>query len=146
MSMKPWLSIISVTVALFAAVALGVFASDEILLTTGDFPPYEFEGAADPGPFPALIAAIFKEEGLTVKIVFYPWKRAENEVREGRAFATFPYRVTAERQQEFDFSDPFYSYAAKFFYRKKFHPDGNAIRKIRGSASLRDWWRDRILV
>lgn len=104
--------------------------SAEVILTTGDWPPYVFE-QGDPGPMAALITAAFKESGVTTKIVFYPWKRAEDEVRQGKAFAAFPYAITAERQKEFDFSDPIYVAYSKFFYSKKYHPNGIPFAELK---------------
>lgn len=96
----------------------------EVILTTGDFPPYVFENAANQGPMPELIKAAFAEVGIETRIDFYPWLRAEDEVRQGRAFAAFPYRPTEERKKEFAFSDPLYVYTARFFYHVPAHPGG----------------------
>lgn len=105
-------------------------ADNEVILTTGDWPPYVFETGTDKGPMVDIVVAAFKEAGITVKIVFYPWKRAEDEVRQGKAFAAFPYAITTERQKEFDFSDPMYTVQSKFFYYKKFHPNGIRYEKL----------------
>ena len=118
----------------------------EVILTTGDWPPYVFQGADDPGPIPAIVVAAFKEVGITPKIVFYPWVRAEDEVRQGNAFAAFPYAVTPDRQKEFDFSDSMYTVQAKFFYSKLYHPNGityNALEDLRSykiGALLGSWY------
>jgi polar amino acid transport system substrate-binding protein len=105
-------------------------ASGEVILTTGDWPPYVFETGNDKGPMVDIVVAAFKEAGITPKIVFYPWKRAEDEVRQGKAFAAFPYSVSDERKKEFDFSDPMYDVKAKFFYNKKYHSDGMPFEKL----------------
>ncbi|GAK54884.1 extracellular solute-binding protein, family 3 [Candidatus Vecturithrix granuli] len=130
MCMKKRLNIIAVVWGVFVTGIGVVSASDEIVLTTENYPPYAIERADDLGVFPELIIAAFKEMGSSVTFKFYPWKRAENEVRLGRSFAVFPARLTKERQQEFDFSDPCYNYSAKFFYNKKFHPDGVPFEKL----------------
>jgi polar amino acid transport system substrate-binding protein len=104
--------------------------SGGIILTTGDWPPYVFEDADDPGPIAAIVNAAFKEVGVTTTVVFYPWKRAEDEVRQGNAFAAFPYAVSPERQKEFDFSDPLYTVKGKFFYNKKYNPNGLTFEKL----------------
>lgn len=105
-------------------------ASNEVILTTGDWPPYVYETGPDKGPMAEIVIAAFKEVGITAKIVFYPWKRAEDEVRQGKAFAAFPYAASDERKKEFDFSDPMYLVKAKFFYNKNFHPDGMPFEKL----------------
>ena len=105
-------------------------ASGEVILTTGDWPPYVFETGNDKGPMADIVMAAFKEVGITPQIVFYPWKRAEDEVRQGKAFAAFPYAVTDERKKEFDFSDPMYVVKAKFFYHTKYHAAGMPFEKL----------------
>ena len=107
-----------------AAPTLPPSTENEVVLTTGDWPPYVLETGPDKGPMADIVIAAFKEAGVTAKIVFYPWKRTEDEVRQGNAFAAFPYSLTPERQKEFDFSDPLYTVKAKFFFNKKYHPDG----------------------
>ncbi len=111
-------------------------ASGEVILTSGDWPPYVFETGNDKGPMADIVMAAFKEVGVTPKIVFYPWKRAEDEVRQGKAFAAFPYAITDERKKEFDFSDPMYVVKAKFFYNKKYHPDDISFEEL---EDLRDY-------
>jgi polar amino acid transport system substrate-binding protein len=105
-------------------------ADNEVILTTGDWPPYVFETGPDKGPMADIVIAAFKEAGVTAKVVFYPWKRAEDEVHQGNAFAAFPYALTPERQKEFDFSDPLYTVKAKFFFNKKYHPDGMPFENL----------------
>ena len=130
MSIMKWLGMAVVVMGLLAGNASDISANDEIILTTGDQPPFVIEGADDPGPAPAIVTAAFKETGINVNIAIYPWRRAENEVREGRALGVFPCRLTKERQQEFDFSDPFYTYAIKLFYNKNVHPNGIQFEKL----------------
>jgi polar amino acid transport system substrate-binding protein len=119
-----------------AAPTLPPSADGEVILTTGDWPPYVIENSDDHGPMADIVMAAFKETGVTVKIVFYPWKRAEDEVRQGNAFAAFPYALSPERQKEFDFSDPMYTVKAKFFYNKKYHPDGMPFENL---TDLKDY-------
>lgn len=105
-------------------------AANEVILTTGDWPPYVFETGPDKGPMADIVIAAFNEVGITAKIVFYPWKRTEDEVRQGNAFAAFPYALSPERQEEFDFSDSMYTVKAKFFYNKKYHPNGMPFENL----------------
>lgn len=112
-------------------------AANEVILTTGDWPPYVFETGPDRGPMADIVTAAFKEVGITTKVVYYPWKRAEDEVRDGKAFAAFPYATTDERKKEFDFSDPMYVVKGRFFYNKKFHPDGIPFEKLEDLRSYK---------
>jgi polar amino acid transport system substrate-binding protein len=65
-----------------------------------------------------LISTAFKEVGFEVEYQFYPWLRCEANVREGVAYATFPYKITPERQVNFDFSAPIAKAVAKLFFLK----------------------------
>lgn len=103
---------------------------NEVILATGDWPPYVYETGPDKGPIAEIIIAAFKEEGISTQIFFYPWKRAEDETRDGRVFAAFPYATSDERKKEFNFSNPMYVVKAKFFYNKKFHPNGMTFDKL----------------
>ncbi len=117
--------------------SLSAAGSNEVILTSGDWPPYVFEQETNPGPMAEIVIAAFKEAGLTARIVFYPWKRAEDEVRQGKAFAAFPYATTEERKKEFNFSEPMYIVKGKFFYNKKFHPDGMPFEKLEDLRSYK---------
>jgi polar amino acid transport system substrate-binding protein len=101
-----------------------------VILITGEWAPYVSESAEGQGPIVAMVVAAFKEVGITPKIIFSPWKRAEDEVRQGTAFAAFPYALSPERQKEFEFSEPMYVVQGKFFYYKKYHPDGIPFQKL----------------
>jgi polar amino acid transport system substrate-binding protein len=102
----------------------------EVILTTGEWPPYVSEAMDGYGPLTAIVAAAFQEMGIVPRYDFYPWKRAEDEVRAGRAFAAFPYTQTDARKGEFDFSDVLYTVKAKFFYMKSAHPNGIPFDKL----------------
>ncbi len=87
-----------------------------VVLATGDWAPYTSETMENYGAFTEIVSAVFKEMGVPVKYVFYPWKRAEDEVKAGNVFAAFPYIETEERLKEYDFSEPVFISTGKFFY------------------------------
>jgi polar amino acid transport system substrate-binding protein len=105
-------------------------ATTEVILATGEWAPYTSETMEGYGAFTEIVTAVFDEMGLTPKYVFYPWERAENEVREGNVFAAFPYRLTEERQKEFDFSGPALMTSSRFFYLREKFPDGLAYDQL----------------
>ncbi len=130
---------------LFCFAAAFASAEGEVVLATNDFPPYVMQGDADFGPISKIIRAAFKEAGVAVTIRFHPWQRAENEVRSGRAFGVFPYRPTEERRREFDFTDPYYAYTARFFYNTRVHPNGIPYRTLEDLkpykvGAVNDFW------
>ncbi len=95
-----------------------------VIMTTGEYAPYTGEALPKYGAMTEIVSAAFAEMGLTPTYQFFPWKRAEDEVRAGHAFATFPYKMTEERAQEFRFSEPLYVVRAVLVYNKQYHPQG----------------------
>jgi polar amino acid transport system substrate-binding protein len=93
----------------------------QILLATGEWKPYTSEKMEGLGAFTEIVSAAFEEMGQKPRYVFYPWKRAESETKDGKVFATFPYIMTDERKKDFDFSDPVMISTGKFFYLPERH-------------------------
>ncbi len=124
-------------------------AADTIPILTGELPPYASAEMAGYGAVSELITAALAAVEQTPSYTFYPWQRAEQLVREGQAFAVFPYVVTEERQAEFDFSEPVFISTGKFFYRLSEHPAGirydtlEDLQPYRISGVLGYWYEER---
>jgi polar amino acid transport system substrate-binding protein len=71
------------------------------------------------GPISNIITKVFNEMGINVEYKFYPWRRCEELVKKGEAFATFPYIVTPEREKIYFFSEPLYKSSGRIFYIKE---------------------------
>lgn len=108
-----------------------------VILATGDWAPYTSETMENYGAFTEIVSAVFKEMGTPVKYVFYPWNRAEEEVKAGRAFAAFPYIQTEERLKEYDFSDPVFVSTGKLFYMPKKQQSEITYDKLQDLLSFR---------
>jgi polar amino acid transport system substrate-binding protein len=102
--------------------ATATFAEDIVPIATGEWPPYTSEKFEGYGVCTEVVSAIMQEMGLKPKYTFYPWKRAEMMVLVGRVFGAFPYAITTERQQEFDFSEMIIENKTVFFYLKARFP------------------------
>lgn len=111
--------------------------SAEVILVTGEWFPYTSETAENMGAFTELVSAAFEEMGQQHRYIFYPWKRAESETKDGRAFATFPYIVTTEREADFDFSDPVMISTGKFFYMPERHESTIAYDELEDLQAYR---------
>lgn len=79
--------------------------NDKVVFATGEWPPFTSENLPHYGHATALVSAICKVAGIDPVYEFYPWKRAEALVLKGKAFAAFPYALSADRQRSFDFSE-----------------------------------------
>ena len=120
-----------VSLLMFSAAVIPVFAQEqEILIATGEYPPYVSEHLENYGPLAQIVREVFSEMGYTVRFCFYPWIRGEERVRAGLAFGTFPYRSTPERRGNFNFSEPMYTVRARLFYYVPNHPEGVVINSI----------------
>lgn len=104
----------------FGTFALAQAQTNEIPLATGEWEPYTGEKLPNFGFIPELVSAVYKEMGITPKYEFVPWKRAEDMIRKGEVFASFPYIKTDERSKEFDFSDEVAVSTFVLFYHKDF--------------------------
>jgi len=90
----------------------------ELLLATGEWPPYTSKQLDGYGFITQIITEIVQEMGMEPKYTFYPWKRAEKMTQEGFYFGAFPYAVTQERLKVFDFSNLIYENKTILFYNK----------------------------
>ena len=88
----------------------------KITLATGEWAPYTSESSEGNGVFTEILSAVFEEMGVQPVYQFMPWKRAEWMVETGEVFAAFPYVVTEERQNVFDFSERVAFSTGRFFY------------------------------
>jgi polar amino acid transport system substrate-binding protein len=54
--------------------------------------------------FSETVTSVFNEMGLAHEYKFYPWKRCEMLLANGKAFAAFPYAYTINRSKKYWFS------------------------------------------
>jgi ABC-type amino acid transport substrate-binding protein len=78
-----------------------------VRLATLDWEPYIGERLPDQGYCAALIRAAYAEQGVDVRIEFYPWARALHLARTGAVDGLMPEYFNPSREAEFVFSDAF---------------------------------------
>ena len=109
----------------------------ELLLVTGEWPPYTSASMPDGGCLTPIVAEAARRMGYRPRIDFYPWRRAEAAVREGTAFAAFPYASSPERERSFNFSDPLWITRTVFFYDREHYRGPMRWRSLEDLAALR---------
>ena len=119
-----------------------------VTLATGDWEPYTSKDMENFGTFTEIVSAVFKEVGIEPNYKFVPWKRAEQQTEAGNFFAAFPYIITEERKQGFDFSDRVMFSTGRFFYNKKYSPQGISYNKFEDLApytisGVRGYWYEK---
>ncbi len=107
------------TVLMF--LSFGICHAEEIVVefATGEWEPYTSEKLPEHGAASELVSAVCKAAEIKPAYEFYPWKRAERMTEDGKVFAAFPYAVTEERKEKFDFSDTLFHVVTSFFYHIK---------------------------
>ena len=110
-------SYLSLLVVFAVLISSNVFAQD-VVIATGEYPPYTSENLDDNGFSAEIVRSAFAEEGISVKYEFMPWKRCEASVENGDYYGAIPYLKTEERLKAFSYSDPFYISRSSFFFMK----------------------------
>lgn len=100
------------------------YAGNSIIIASNDYEPYTSSKNGGEGVLLNIIEQAFKEVDLEVSFRFFPWKRCQDEVDKGLAFAATPYFKTIERQAKYDFSDPILPMFNRWFYNKENFPNG----------------------
>jgi polar amino acid transport system substrate-binding protein len=80
-------------------------AGDEILVVTGEFPPFTGEALDGGGMITEIVAAVFAEMERPIRVEYYPWERVEAMVQSGEAWGAFPYVPSEERRELYMISD-----------------------------------------
>ncbi len=106
-------------VLLGAAVLCGpAAAGTELILNTQDFAPFSYEkNGAVAGPAAEIIRRVCADAKLTCKLRLLPWRRAQQEVRDGQAHGMFVIGWNAERAKWLHFSPPLLITEYGFFVR-----------------------------
>jgi ABC-type amino acid transport substrate-binding protein len=98
---------VALLVAPFAGAADKPAARPVVRLATLDWEPYIGTHMPDQGYCAALIRAAYAEQGVEVKIEFYPWARALHLARTGAVDGLMPEYFNPSREAEFVYSAAF---------------------------------------
>ena len=107
--MRQWIVLVGMLLS-------GVVAAQTLKLVTGnDYAPFSDETLPNRGMATELVELVVQEMGHASDIRFLPWKRGYAATIRGEFVATFPYIRTAEREQDYLFSDPLNHVATRVF-------------------------------
>lgn len=108
---------------------------EPLVLAVGEWAPYVSEFEPHYGSTTRVVLAAMREAGLEYKLAFSPWRRCLADVESGRAFGSFPYFSTPDREGKYLFSDVVETSRIVLFYRRdlmgEYVWDGN-IRSLAG--------------
>jgi polar amino acid transport system substrate-binding protein len=103
-------------------------------ITWGDWPPYHSRTIANNGLYTQLIREVYQEVGVSVEFGVFPWKRAlllahtPDSAWQGSSGWT----KTAEREEEFFYTNPMHHGCVMFFHKRKTAFDWTRPETING--------------
>lgn len=109
------------SVMLLLVGAPSVATADAFYFVTFDYPPFEYEDELEKsqGIVVEIVSEIIAALGHSVRIEVFPWTRALNMVRTGKADAIFTAYKNTHREQFLDFSREVLFMQKVHFFRKK---------------------------
>src|SRR5919106_4349523 len=115
--MIAWIALsVMAFVAVFAPV--GPVGAAELIFNTQDFPPFNYEvNGVVAGPAADVIRRVCVEIKVECPMRLLPWRRAQQEVEEGKAHGMFVIGWNAERAKWLHFSPALLSTEYGFFVR-----------------------------
>ncbi len=94
-----------------------LLANELVRIATGEWPPYLSQELPDYGLASRIVTEAFKEAGIDVEYQFFPWNRSLEATRSGQLEATVGWEKSADRIDDFLFSeDPIIIERTVFFY------------------------------
>ena len=78
---------------------------ETVKLAIGDWAPYTSSSDANGKISEKIVEAAFAEEGVTVKLDYFPWARSYKLVVEGKYDGTFPWYSTDQKRKETLYSE-----------------------------------------
>lgn len=111
-------NIIAGILLLLSSTSMHCFSAENIVLSTGEFPPLESESLKYYGLVPRIVAEAFRLEGIAVKFEFYPWKRAYELSKAGKVNGSVQWFYSSIREQDHYYSDPIMEEKVVWFHLK----------------------------
>jgi len=122
-------------IVLLLAVLVGSLLSEKVVLSNGEWVPYQSKTLKHYGLASRIVAEAFKNEGIDVEYKFYgdSWKRAYKDAKDGNVDGSLVWSKAPEREK-----DMYYSTEAvindkrdMFFYRKGVSIKSNKLSDLK---------------
>ena len=124
-------------------------AETTLTIATGELPPITSE-QPEKSFLTDVFQAMEKEMGVKFVFKFLSWKRCDMYVENLKVWGAIPYIPTPEREQKFNFSEPIYKSASKFFgytsdgKMKNFDYTELSQLKSYKIGGVRGYWYERV--
>lgn len=105
--------------------------SDVIRITNGEWEPYLSEFSPHYGLYSHIVSEAFKQEGISVKWGFFPWKRSYQLAKSGKYWdASAVWWPREGTKKDFYISEPVGKTSFVFFHLKSLKFDWNTIEDL----------------
>ena len=95
-----------------------IIEPDKVLIVTSDYLPYTTSDQHQPGFLDEIVLEALNRSGIDYEIRYYPWERCREMLRNGEAWASYPYGFSEENMKDFNFSVPIFSTQHLYYYRE----------------------------
>lgn len=119
---------------LIAALLPALATASTWRLATVELPPSISEKAPNQGYYAVLLRRVLKELGAEAEFVFLPPQRAFQQALAGQLDGVLPFKRTAEREQQFWFSEPFFIAKLRVFLRASDDWDPGGVADLRSQT------------
>jgi len=122
---------------LFAAATAGGGQASEILLGTGEFPPFATEKTEDKGCAVKIVRSAYEAEGWSVNLQFLSWPRNLAELSRGNIDASAYWAKRSDRLEDYVFPEnPVTSAKSKFVFPSDAVVHWGSYEDLRGKTIL----------
>lgn len=105
--------------------------ASSLVFTNGEWPPFMSASLPNGGLITQKVTRALAFHNVKVSYEYYPWGRAYSLAKEGQYPATIAWAPTAQRREEFYFSDPIFYGDKVFFHLKSLPFDWKDIRDLK---------------
>ncbi len=120
-------------VCLVWSFTFSAFAEEETVnIATGEWAPFISNNLKHGGPMTHIVTKAFSLRGVKVKYRYYPWKRAMETARKGKAEATSVWGYSDERSKDFIYSESVGEQRYVFFHLKAYNFDWKSYDDLKG--------------
>ncbi len=116
---------------------LSLAHANEILVGTGEFPPFTTDTRPDQGCVIKIVKSAYEAEGWTVKLKFQPWPRNRVMLLKGRIEASAYWMDRPDRRKEYIFPEnPVTSEVYRFVFRKDTKVEWESYEDLSGKTII----------
>jgi polar amino acid transport system substrate-binding protein len=114
-----------------------VAGASEVLVGTGEFPPFVTKNTADQGCVIEIVRSAYEAEGWTVKLRFLPWSRNLKELSRGYIDASAYWMDRPDRREDYIFPEnPVTSEVYRFVFRKDSAVEWDSYEDLSGKTII----------